>query len=61
MFQFAVANSAGPQFFPALKKDGVPQVVFSLMVCASGITAASSSRTATPSQAPVSGRRDGAP
>ncbi len=39
LFLFAVGYTAGPQFFPALKKDGVPQVIFTLIVCASGLLA----------------------
>ena len=37
MFLFSVGYSAGPQFFPALKKDGLPQVVFTLIVCCTGL------------------------
>jgi len=37
MFLFAVGYGAGPQFFPALKKDGLPQVVFTLIVCFTGL------------------------
>lgn len=37
MFLFAVGYGVGPQFFRALKKDGLPQVAFALMVCASGL------------------------
>jgi len=33
MFLFAVGYSVGPQFFQALKKDGIPQMVFSALVC----------------------------
>ncbi|MFT3822688.1 MAG: aspartate-alanine antiporter [Chitinophagaceae bacterium] len=33
MFLFAVGYSVGPQFFSALKKDGLPQVFFSILVC----------------------------
>ncbi len=40
MFLFAVGYSVGPQFFRALKKDGLPQVVFALIVCASGFLCA---------------------
>ena len=36
MFLFAVGYSVGPQFVPALKKDGLPQVAFTLLVCAAG-------------------------
>jgi len=37
MFLFAIGYSVGPQFIPALKKDGLPQVVFALIVCAVGL------------------------
>ncbi len=37
MFLFAVGYSAGPQFFPALKKDGLSQVLFTLIVCFVGL------------------------
>ena len=40
MFLFAVGYSVGPQFFGALKKDGLPQVAFALIVCASGFLCA---------------------
>jgi len=40
MFLFAVGYSVGPQFVPALKKDGLPQVAFTLIVCASGFAVA---------------------
>jgi putative transport protein len=40
MFLFAVGYSVGPQFFRALKKDGLPQVAFALIVCASGLACA---------------------
>lgn len=40
MFLFAVGYSVGPQFFAALKKDGLPQVAFALIVCASGFATA---------------------
>ena len=40
IFLFAVGFSTGPQFFPALKKDGLPQVAFSIIVCASGLATA---------------------
>ena len=32
MFLFAVGYSVGPQFFHALKKDGIPQMVFSALM-----------------------------
>ena len=37
MFLFAVGYSVGPQFFGAMKKDGLPQVAFTLIVNASGV------------------------
>ena len=40
LFLFAVGYSVGPQFFGALKKDGLPQVAFALIVCASGLVTA---------------------
>ena len=40
MFLFAVGYSVGPQFFRALKKDGLPQVFFGLLVCGSGLLCA---------------------
>jgi len=40
IFLFAVGYSVGPQFFAALKKDGLPQVAFPLVVCASGFLTA---------------------
>ena len=40
MFLFAVGYSVGPQFFRALKKDGLPQVAFALIVAASGLLCA---------------------
>ena len=40
MFLFAVGYSVGPQFFGALKKDGLPQVAFAILVCASGFLTA---------------------
>ena len=40
MFLFAVGYSVGPEFFRALKKDGLPQVAFALIVCASGLACA---------------------
>jgi len=39
-FLFAVGYSVGPQFFGALKKDALPQVAFTLIVCASGFLTA---------------------
>jgi putative transport protein len=40
MFLFAVGYGVGPQFFRAMKKDGLPQVAFTLLVCASGLVCA---------------------
>jgi len=40
LFLFAVGYSVGPQFFGALKKDGLPQVAFALIVCATGLVTA---------------------
>ena len=40
MFLFAVGYSVGPQFIPALKKNGLPQVAFTLIVCAVGLATA---------------------
>ncbi|HTO62127.1 MAG TPA: aspartate-alanine antiporter [Bradyrhizobium sp.] len=37
MFLFAVGYGVGPQFFHALKKDGLPQVAFAILVAASGL------------------------
>jgi putative transport protein len=34
IFLFAVGYGSGPQFVPALKSDGLPQVAFTLIVCA---------------------------
>jgi putative transport protein len=33
MFLFAVGYSVGPQFFRGLKSDGLPQVLFAIVVC----------------------------
>ena len=33
MFLFAVGFGVGPQFFRGLKKDGIPQVIFSVVLC----------------------------
>ena len=40
MFLFAVGYSVGPQFFRALKKDGLPQVAFALLLSATGLLCA---------------------
>jgi putative transport protein len=33
MFLFAVGYSVGPQFFRGLKSDGIPQVIFAVVLC----------------------------
>ena len=40
LFLFAVGYSVGPQFFGALKKDGLPQVGFALVICVIGFATA---------------------
>ena len=40
MFLFAVGYSVGPQFFRGLKSDGLPQVFFAILVCATCLVAA---------------------
>lgn len=40
MFLFAVGYSVGPQFIRALKNDGLPQVLFAVIVCLSGTATA---------------------
>lgn len=37
MFLFAVGYAVGPQFIRALKSDGISQVFFTVLVCASGL------------------------
>ncbi|MEZ0113653.1 putative transport protein [Catenulispora sp. EB89] len=37
LFLFALGYKVGPQFFRGLKKDGLPQVYLSLIVCVSGL------------------------
>ena len=37
IFLFAVGYDVGPQFIPAMKKDGLPQLLFALIVCATGL------------------------
>lgn len=37
MFLFAIGYSVGPQFVPALRKDGLPQIVFALIVTTVGL------------------------
>lgn len=36
-FLFALGYNVGPQFFKGLKKDGLPQVLFSVIVCGVGL------------------------
>ncbi|MEU9256578.1 aspartate-alanine antiporter [Streptomyces sp. NPDC048270] len=40
MFLFALGYDVGPQFFRALRKDGLPQVVLATIVCVTGLAAA---------------------
>jgi len=40
MFLFAVGYAVGPQFIRALKSDGLSQVVFTILVCVSGLVTA---------------------
>ncbi|MBB5884701.1 aspartate-alanine antiporter [Xanthomonas sp. LMG 8992] len=40
MFLFAVGYAVGPQFIRAIRSDGMPQVVFAVLVCASGLVTA---------------------
>lgn len=37
LFLFALGYNVGPQFFKGLKKDGLPQVLFSAIVCVVGL------------------------
>ncbi len=37
MFLFAVGYAVGPQFIRAVRSDGLPQVFFAILVCASGL------------------------
>lgn len=39
LFLFALGYNAGPQFFNGLKKEGIPQVIFSILVCVIGLVA----------------------
>ncbi|MFS0784029.1 aspartate-alanine antiporter [Bacillus sp. 1P06AnD] len=39
LFLFALGYNAGPQFFKGLKKDGIPQVIFAVIVCVIGLAA----------------------
>jgi putative transport protein len=40
MFLFSVGYAVGPQFIRALKNDGLPQVLFAVLVCLSGTATA---------------------
>jgi len=40
MFLFAVGYAVGPQFIRAVKSDGMPQVIFAVLVCISGFVTA---------------------
>ena len=40
MFLFAVGYSVGPQFFRGLKSDGIPQVLFAVVLCIACLLAA---------------------
>jgi putative transport protein len=40
MFLFSVGYSVGPQFIRALKSDGLPQVIFSVIICLVGTATA---------------------
>lgn len=40
MFLFAVGYSVGPQFIRAVKTDGLPQIIFTVLVCLSGLATA---------------------
>ena len=35
LFLFAIGYKVGPQFFRGLKKDGLPQVYFAILMCVS--------------------------
>ncbi|MBV9062067.1 MAG: aspartate-alanine antiporter, partial [Alphaproteobacteria bacterium] len=37
IFLFAVGYDVGPQFIPAMKKNGLPQLLFALIICATGL------------------------
>lgn len=39
LFLFSLGYNAGPQFFKGLKKDGIPQLMFAIAVCTSGLIA----------------------
>ncbi|MCG5237231.1 aspartate:alanine exchanger family transporter [Xanthobacter oligotrophicus] len=40
MFLFSVGYAVGPQFIRALKSDGLPQVVFAILICLAGTATA---------------------
>ena len=37
LFLFAIGYKVGPQFFAGLKKEGLPQVYFAVLMCLPGI------------------------
>lgn len=37
LFLFTLGYNSGPQFFKGLKKDGIPQVIFAVVVCTIGL------------------------
>ncbi|MEG2354092.1 MAG: aspartate-alanine antiporter [Clostridium sp.] len=37
LFLFTLGYNSGPKFFKGLKKDGIPQVIFSVIVCSVGL------------------------
>ena len=37
LFLFTLGYNSGPQFFKGLRKDGIPQVIFAIIVCISGL------------------------
>jgi len=37
LFLFAVGYKVGPQFFAGLKKDGLPQIIFAVFACVTGL------------------------
>ncbi|MBJ8194106.1 aspartate-alanine antiporter, partial [Bacillus cereus] len=39
-FLFAMGYRVGPQFVHGLKKDGLPQVLFAVIVCVTGLATA---------------------
>lgn len=40
MFLFALGYDVGPQFFRALRKDGLPQALLAVIVCVTGLATA---------------------